>query len=524
MKQFNIGDKVQWYDPEDGRVYHGFEITKLFSNSGEVEISSDDDGTFTVYSDDLEYEQGENFVEDIDIGWDMEARRDDAISKSRMRDSEEKKDKSTQITLNDRKTSLSYAKFLVKKLLSDNECIKDSANDLLHDLDSARDGDEFDVHEIESYLHQNFVPKYAEVVKESRLPHKWAIDFRNMHTAIHGLFYGDSRKEVESFYNNLVELNTEDMDGYDIPDLLNAFDSIKIIDEINFREIRKLPSGRYGIEIDDVEYWIINNVSEDLYMESTNMKNKWKKIMKESEDNGVTPKVYVGTYAKYNDGSLGGEWVDLTDFDTYEDFVDYCKELHKDENDPEFMIQDKEGYPDSWYHESGLPTEDEFYKIQELSELDETEKKAYAAFCELGWGDDSIEKFREAYHGEYTSDDDFGQEIVDNMGMPQNPDLYFDFESFGRDLMYDYHIGDEDNEDAEGNPEDPNHYYDNEGYDQGEYESDYQVAEDFIDGVYGSVEKMDKETLERYFDFASFGRDLLINDFTEYDGYIFWNS
>ena len=40
MKQFNIGDDVQWHDPEDGRVYHGFEITKLFPSSEEAEISS----------------------------------------------------------------------------------------------------------------------------------------------------------------------------------------------------------------------------------------------------------------------------------------------------------------------------------------------------------------------------------------------------------------------------------------------------------------------------------------------------
>ena len=204
-----------------------------------------------------QFNKGENFVEEVDIGWDLEARRDDAKSLARMRDDKKRVEKSTQITLNDRKTSVSYAKFLVKKLLSDNEYINDAAKDLLNKLNSAKDGDEFDVHEIESYLHQNFVTRYAEVVKESRLPHKWD-------------------------------------------------------------------------------------------MESFNMKNKWKKIMKESEDKEVTPKVYVSTYAKYNDGSLGGEWVDLTDFDTYEDFVDYCSELHKDENDPEFMVQDYEGYPSSW--------------------------------------------------------------------------------------------------------------------------------------------------------------------------------
>ena len=31
------------------------------------------------------------------------------------------------------------------------------------------------------------------------------------------------------------------------------------------------------------------------------------------------PKVYVGTYGKYNSGSIEGKWVDLTDFDCKEE-------------------------------------------------------------------------------------------------------------------------------------------------------------------------------------------------------------
>ena len=379
-----------------------------------------------------QFNKGEKFVEEVDIGWDLEARRDDAKSLARMRDDKKRVEKSTQITLNDRKTSVSYAKFLVKKLLSDNEYINDAAKDLLNKLNSAKDGDEFDVHEIESYLHQNFVTRYAEVVKESRLPHKWD-------------------------------------------------------------------------------------------MESFNMKNKWKKIMKESEDKEVTPKVYVSTYAKYNDGSLGGEWVDLTDFDTYEDFVDYCSELHKDENDPEFMVQDYEGYPSSWYHESGLPTEDEFNKIREFSELYEDEKKAYAAFCELGLSNDSVDNFRDHYFGEYTNDYDLGVEFVERFGMPENAESYFDYETFGSVLMYDYHNGDPDNTDSEGNPEDPDHYYDQDGYDLGEYHSNEQVAMDFIDSL-GSIKELGNDGLSRYFDYEAYGRDVRINDLEESDGYLFWNG
>ena len=57
-------------------------------------------------------------------------------------------------------------------------------------------------------------------------------------------------------------------------------------------------------------------------------------------------KVYVGTYGKYNAGSLAGAWLDLNTFENYAAFVAKCREVHKDEEDPEFMIQDTEDFPD----------------------------------------------------------------------------------------------------------------------------------------------------------------------------------
>ena len=48
--------------------------------------------------------------------------------------------------------------------------------------------------------------------------------------------------------------------------------------------------------------------------------------------------VYVGTYAKYNNGNLYGKWIDLTDYSDSEEFYQACKELHADEADPEFRI------------------------------------------------------------------------------------------------------------------------------------------------------------------------------------------
>ena len=58
------------------------------------------------------------------------------------------------------------------------------------------------------------------------------------------------------------------------------------------------------------------------------------------------PKIYVGTYAKYNAGDLSGDWLSLRDFETYEDLIEACMELHSDEAEPELMIQDSEDFPD----------------------------------------------------------------------------------------------------------------------------------------------------------------------------------
>lgn len=46
------------------------------------------------------------------------------------------------------------------------------------------------------------------------------------------------------------------------------------------------------------------------------------------------PAIYCGTYKKYNEGSLFGAWLDLRTFDSYEEFIDVCKQLHADEEDP----------------------------------------------------------------------------------------------------------------------------------------------------------------------------------------------
>ena len=65
-----------------------------------------------------------------------------------------------------------------------------------------------------------------------------------------------------------------------------------------------------------------------------------------------SPAIYCGTYGKYNEGNLGGMWVNVSTFDSYDDFKTFCLAIHADEEEPELMYQDGENIPDSLCSES----------------------------------------------------------------------------------------------------------------------------------------------------------------------------
>ena len=119
----------------------------------------------------------------------------------------------------------------------------------------------------------------------------------------------------------------------------------------------------------------------------------------------TTPKLYCGTYHKYACGSLSGKWVDLTKFDDAEDFLDYCKKLHDDEQSPELMFQDYIGFPESLYSED-MGTDD----IQRIYD--------YIELCEMN-DRDAIEAFLTCF-----SKDDY-DELAD----------YFGYGRYGNNLL-----------------------------------------------------------------------------------------
>ncbi len=153
-------------------------------------------------------------------------------------------------------------------------------------------------------------------------------------------------------------------------------------------------------------------------------------------------RVYVGTYSKYNEGSIFGKWLDLSDYSDKEEFYDACRELHGDEDDPELMFQDYENIPSGLVGESWI-SDNIFAVIEAVSDLNDSEQEAFYIWLNDGSHDidtddiDSlIESFRDDYQGEHKDEEDYAYEIVETCcDLPEFAKSYFDYEKFARDLF-----------------------------------------------------------------------------------------
>lgn len=90
------------------------------------------------------------------------------------------------------------------------------------------------------------------------------------------------------------------------------------------------------------------------------------------------PRIYVGTWAKYNAGSLSGEWLALKDYDNYSELCEVMRAIHEDESDPEPMIQDCDDFPEGFSVVSGSLSEEEYNDIMKACKEEEEEESAGA--------------------------------------------------------------------------------------------------------------------------------------------------
>ena len=151
----------------------------------------------------------------------------------------------------------------------------------------------------------------------------------------------------------------------------------------------------------------------------------------------VAPAVYVGTWHKYNCGSIAGRWFDLTTFDDERDFFAACRALHQDEADPELMFQDYEGFPGNMASECHI----NWAWIEGFRRArDEGCEEAYRLWVD-DTGETDFDTFRDAWWGEADSEEAFAVEFASDIGLladvPETVALYFDYEAYARDLFLD---------------------------------------------------------------------------------------
>lgn len=166
--------------------------------------------------------------------------------------------------------------------------------------------------------------------------------------------------------------------------------------------------------------------------------------MNTKENNNDVMDVYVGTYAKYNDGNLSGAWLNIGDYPTKKEFIDAYRKLHSDEKEPELMFQDYENIPCGLIDECWI-SDNLFNLVSATKELDDEEQRAFWSWLNITSQDTKedadtlVERFRDAFEGAYDSEQDFACHLVDeNYDLDKimgNLSIYFDYEAFARDLF-----------------------------------------------------------------------------------------
>jgi antirestriction protein len=163
----------------------------------------------------------------------------------------------------------------------------------------------------------------------------------------------------------------------------------------------------------------------------------------------VEPALYVGTYAKYNDGNIYGRWLKLAEYDGPEAFLQACRELHQDEVDPEFMFQDYEGFPRDLYSESlSLVDLERIYEWVRLSGEDRDMVAAYLDATGAGIAEVDVEDVRASLF--CVLDDPWmpdqetavGRYLIDEslVEVPDHLQGYIDEARLGRDWLMDMHV------------------------------------------------------------------------------------
>lgn len=156
-------------------------------------------------------------------------------------------------------------------------------------------------------------------------------------------------------------------------------------------------------------------------------------------------KLYCGTYAKYNNGSLYGKWLDLDDYADNDEFEAACRELHKDEQGPELMFQDCEceyDWEKSLYSESG--DYEDYYEVKnalDRSNIDDAVFDAWINATSNKATAEAVKECEEQYCGKYDDPADYAEEIItecyDMRAIPETIKCHIDWEGIWCDMSFE---------------------------------------------------------------------------------------
>jgi antirestriction protein len=182
---------------------------------------------------------------------------------------------------------------------------------------------------------------------------------------------------------------------------------------------------------------------------------KYNAILKEFTGSTDGPAVFVADYASYNEGHICGTWFDVTEFSNHEEFIERIQEFFDelDEVAPidsgmpreETMFQDYQDFPDTFYSESCI--DENLWEYLEMIDKDDDFENILEAYIAC-FGDTTdfqsvkdrfILNIDEYYPTSSASvEEKYGWYMAEAgcIDIPDNLEMYFDYESYGRDCLY----------------------------------------------------------------------------------------
>jgi len=149
--------------------------------------------------------------------------------------------------------------------------------------------------------------------------------------------------------------------------------------------------------------------------------------------------VFVQSWGEYNNGRIVGAWLDLEDYmgDRDEFWADVMEHTN---NADEVMCADWKS-PISW---SESPCWDTVWAVQELLESPgnwSDTVRAYVDVHGVHYLPDNLydlERAMESLVGCWERREDFGYDMAEGLEIPDRLQAYFDYDKYGRDLLFDY--------------------------------------------------------------------------------------